>query len=169
MAVFLPITGAVIANTFYVNSVLAARDVTITLPEVTPQTTDIKAMGTMTLPIWPLIENMELSITKSGVDSRFRSMLTPEPAQLEARWVQTVTDANGATKEVGCKAFMKGSLSSIPSLGLTPGETSENDITYNITRYQLMIDGQEACLIDRLTGKCRIGGKDYASSMNNLL
>ena len=169
MAAFIPITGPVVANTFYVNNALAARDVAMTLPAVTPQATDIRAMGTMSLPIWPLVENMELSITKVGVDTGFRSMLTPEPTQLEARWVQTVTDANGATKEVGCKAFMKGSLGGIPGLGLEPANPSENDTTYNLTRYQLMVDGQEAFLIDRLAGICRINGKDYAESMNSML
>ena len=35
-------------------------------------------MGTMSLPIWQLIENMELAITKIGVDKGLRSMITPE-------------------------------------------------------------------------------------------
>lgn len=62
-----------VANTAYVDNTLVARDVAITLPEVTPQTSDTQAMGTLSLPIWQLLENMELAITKIGLDLGLRS------------------------------------------------------------------------------------------------
>ena len=169
MAAFIPFNGPVVANTAYVDNTLVARDVAITLPEVTPQSTDVQAMGTLSLPIWQLIENMEAAITKIGLDMGLRSMLRPEPLALETRWVQTVTDAGGSTKEVGCKAFMRGIPNKIPSMSDTVGETSENEVTMTLTRYQLFVDGQEMFLIDRLTGIVRIAGKDYAGALNNLL
>ena len=96
-------------------------------------------------------------------------MIRPEPLALETRWVQTVTDAGGATKEVGCKAFMRGIPNKIPSMSITVGEASENEVTMTLTRYQLFVDGQEMFLIDRLAGIVRIASKDYASALNNLL
>lgn len=165
---FMNINGPITADTIYVNNKLAARDVAITLPEVTAIAVDVQAMGTMSLPIWSMLDNMELAITKIGIDMGLRDMVTPDSQNYEARFVQTVTDANGNTTNVGCKAFIKGIANKIPGIAVTMGEASENEATVTVTRYQLMVDGQEMFLIDRLAGICRIGGKDYAN-VNNLL
>ena len=169
MAAFVNISGPIVANTAYVNNSLVARDVAATLPEVTPTTIDVQAMGTWSLPIWQLVEDMQFTITKIGVDMGLRSMLRPEPLNLELRFVQTVTDANGNTKNVGCKAFLKGIPASIPGIGVEIGSASENECTYSITRYQLMVDGAEHLLIDRLAGIMRIAGTDYAAGLVSLL
>ena len=169
MAAFLNIVGPIVANTAYVDNQLVARDVSTTLPEVTPITSDVQAMGTLSLPIWQLIENLELAITKIGVDMGLRSMIKPEPMSLELRWAHTVTDANGATRNIGCKAFMRGIPNKIPGIGVTIGEAAENECTYTLTRYQLVADGVEIMLIDRLAGILRIAGKDYMSGISNLL
>lgn len=169
MASFVDISGPIVADTAYVNNQLVARDVSATLPEVTPTAVDVQAMGTLSLPVWQLLDNMEFTITKIGVDKGLRSMIKPEPLNLELRFAQTVTDANGNTKNVGCKAFLKGIPSVIPGFGVEIGSTSENDCTYTITRYQLMVDGAEVLCIDRLASILRIAGTDYAAGLASLL
>lgn len=169
MAAFVNISGPIVANTAYVGNNLVARDVSATLPEITPTTVDVQAMGTWSLPIWQLVEDMQFSITKIGIDMGLRSMLKPEPLAMELRFVQTVTDANGATKNVGAKAFLKGIPASIPGIGVEIGSASENECSYSITRYQLVVDGVEMLMIDRLAGILRIGGTDYARGITNLL
>ena len=166
---FVNICGPVVADTAYIDNKLVARDTAVTLPEVTPTTADVAAMGTMSLPIWALLENMEASITKIGVDSGLRDAIKPDMKPIEFRWVQTVTDANGNTKNVGCKAFLKGIPTKIPGIGITIGEASENEVTFSVTRYGLFVDGAEMFLIDRLAGICRIGGKDYAGGISSML
>lgn len=169
MAGFVNICGPVVADTAYVNNQLVARDVSSTLPEVTPTTVDVQAMGTLSLPVWQLLDNLEFAITKIGVDMGLRSMIKPEPMNIELRWVQTVTDATGSSKNVGCKAFLRGIPNKIPGIGVEIGSTSENECTYTLTRYQLMVDGSEMLCIDRLAGILRIAGKDYASALSALL
>ena len=124
---FVDIFGAIVSDTTYVNNVLAAKDVEATLLEVAPVAAEVQAMGTMSLPIWQLIENMELAITKIGVDKGLRSMITPETQSLEMRFVQNVTDANGITKQKGCKAFFKCVPTKIPGITVTVGEASSNE------------------------------------------
>ena len=158
---FVNICGPVVADTAYSNGSLVARDVAITLPEVTPLTADLQAMGTFTLPIWQLLDNMEASLTKIGVDMGLRALIKPDMEPLEFRWVQTITDANGNTRNVGCKAFLRGIPNKIPGIGLEVGSASENEVTITVTRYNLFVDGQEMFLIDRLAGKCRIAGTEY--------
>ena len=168
MSKFMNICGPVIGTTVYSENKLVARDTAITLPEVTPLTADLQAMGTFSLPIWQLLEHMEATITKIGVDMGLRDIIKPDMKPLEFRWVQTVTDANGVTKNVGCKAFIKGIPNKIPGIGLTVGEASENECTIATTRYNLFVDGQEVFLIDRLAGVVRISGRNFAN-INSLL
>lgn len=165
---FVNICGPVVGTTAYCEGALVARDTAITLPEVTPVTADLQAMGTFSLPIWQLIENMETAITKIGADMGLRALIKPDMKPLEFRWVQTVTDANGTTKNVGCKAFIKGIPNKIPGIGVTVGEASENECTIATTRYNLFVDGQEMFLIDRLAGIVRIAGTNYGD-MNSML
>ena len=162
------ICGPVVADTVYSDNVLVARDVSATLPAVTPMTADLSAMGTLTIPIWQLIENMELAITKIGLDLGLRSLITPDMKPLELRWVQTVTDVSGNTKNVGCKAFLRGIPTKLPEVALEVGSASEHEVTLSLIRYNLFVDNQEMFLIDRLSGKVRIAGKDYAN-MDSML
>lgn len=168
MSKFVNICGPVVGVTVYSNNKLVARDTAITLPEVTPVTADIAAMGTLSLPIWQLLENMETAITKIGADMGLREIIKPDMKPLEFRWVQTITDANGVTKNVGCKAFIKGIPNKIPGIGITVGEASEIECTIATTRYNLFVDGTEVLLVDRLAGVVRIAGQNYAD-MNTLL
>jgi phage tail tube protein FII len=166
---FVNICGPVVADSVYSDNQLVARDVAVTLPEVTPMTADIQAMGTLSLPIWQLLEHMETAITKTGVDKGLGALIKPGMKPLEFRWVQTVTDANGTTKNVGCKAFIKGIPNKIPGIGLEVGATSEGEVTIATTRYALFVNGAEMFLIDRLAGIVRIDGVDYAGDLDAML
>lgn len=169
MSAFVKICGPVVADTVYCDNELVARDVSATLPEITPVTADVQAMGTLTIPVWQLIEHMETAVTKIGVDMGLRSLIKPDMKPIEFRWVQTVTDANGTTKNVGCKAFIKGIPNKIPGIGLEIGSTIENEVTLATTRYNLFVGGEEVLLIDKLAGICKIAGKDYAGDVGSML
>lgn len=165
---FMNINGAVVGATSYVNNQLVAKDVTFTLPEVTPLTVDLQATGTLSMPIWQLIENMETAITKIGIDMGLAALITPEPIDIEHRWVHTRTDANGKTTNIGCKAFLHCIPNKIPGIGVAVGEAGENECTATVTRYRLYTNGHELLCIDKLAGTVRINGKDY-SGINNML
>lgn len=166
---FINICGPVVADTVYCDGKQVARDVSGSLPEVTPMTADLSAMGTFSFPIWQRFENMEASITKIGVDLGLRALITPDMKPIEYRWVQTVTDANGITRNVGCKAFLRGIPNKIPGIGLEAGAPIESEVTLSLTRYNLFVDGVEMFLIDRLAGIVRIAGKDYAGDLKSML
>lgn len=166
---FVNICGPVIADTTYCENELVARDVAISLPEVVPMTADLNMMGTFSMPIWQLLEHMESSITKIGVDKGLRAMLKPEMKHFEHRWVQTVTDENGVTKNVGCKAFLRGIPNKLPGVNLEVGSATEAPCTIALVRYSLYVDGEEMFLIDRLAGIVRIAGKDYTGNIESML
>lgn len=166
---FMNINGPIVADTVYANNKLVAKDVEFTLPEVAPVMADVEAMGTMSFPIWARLDNMEMSITKIGLDLGLKAMLKPEMKPLEFRFPQEIVDQNGNTKVVACKAFVTCMNTKIPGIGVVPGEASSNELTMMVTRYQLYVNGGEYLLIDRLAGKVKIDGVDYASGVQSML
>lgn len=166
---FMNINGPIVADTAYCENVLVAKDVEITLPAVTPVMADVEAMGTMSLPIWQRVENMEMTVGKVGIDKGLAAMIKPGMKPLEFRFPQETVDANGNTKVVACKAFVKGMPTGIPEIGIVPGEAITNSTAFTVTRYQLFVDGKELFLVDRLANIVRINGKDYASDVQSML
>ena len=166
---WLDLKGPILADTVYIGGTLVAKDVTISLPAVTPVTADFKAMGTYTAPILGQIEAMEASITKIGIDLGLRNMMKLESKTIEIRWAQDVKQADGSTKTEGCKAFLRVVTKTIPGLSVDPGSQSENELGYAVSRYQLFVDGTEYWLIDQLNTILRVGGVDYAKDIRSLL
>jgi phage tail tube protein FII len=166
---FLDMKGPIVADTVYSDNQLCAKGATVKLPAITPLTGDFPAMGTMTLPIIGLLDSMELSITKIGIDLGLGKLSMLQKQNLEFRWVQTVVKADGSTSNEGCKAFIRGITKSVPGPSLEVGSATENELTYEVSRYQLFVGGVELVLIDRLSQILRINGVDYYSNIQSLL
>lgn len=166
---FLPIKGAVLANTVYKDGELVAKDVTVTLPTVTYRTAEHNALGVIELPMLGQIEAMEASVTKKGYDEGLAALAAPEAMNLEFRFVQDVIDSENVATPEGCKAFMRCVPKTLPGSDLEPGAVGDTQITFAVTRYQLIVGGVEVCLIDQLNGIQRINGTDYAKSIQSLL
>lgn len=169
MGKWLDIKGPVVADTVYSDGVLVAKDVSFTLPGIEFLTADVQAMGNLTVPLVGLIENMELTITKIGVDMGLSRLSRLEKQNLEFRWVQNVLKSDGTQSNEGCKAFVRTLPSALPELGVEVGSSTEGEITYNVTRQQVYANGTEYMCVDRLSQILRINGKDYMSTINNLL
>ncbi len=161
--------NAVLADTVYCDNKRVAQDVAVNLPAVNFLTTEVNAMGTMDVVLVGLIEAMEASVTKIGVDEGLGDLLTPEKHNFEFRWAQNVLKSDGTTKAEGCKAFLTGVSKGIPAVAVEPTSNIENEVTLAITRYQLYANGEEILCIDRLSQICRIRGKDYWSTISSML
>ena len=161
--------GTVVATSVYVDDTLAAEDVTISLPEVTLKTQTFNAMGDIEMPI-PLVEAMEATINKVGIDKGLFKLLTPEKHKIEVRWAQTVVKEDGSQEIEGCKVFITGIPKTFfPGGDIAPGENYEGAIPIAVTRYQKYVNGEETILVDKLKGQLKNNGKDYAKNINNLL
>ena len=169
MAKWLDIKGPVVADTVYSDNVLVAKDTAFTLPGIEFLTADVQAMGNMSVPLIGLLENMELAITKIGVDEGLGRMNKLKKQNFEFRWVQNVVKSDGSTSVEGCKAFVRTMPTGFPETGVEVGNAPEHENTYNVTRMQIYANGVEICCIDRLSQILRINGEDYMSKINNLL
>ncbi len=164
------VRGPVNADTAYCEGALVARNVTLTLPEVTHVLGTINtALGEAEIPLYGLIEAMEATIQKIGVDNGLVKICALKSKTIEFRWAQQVTKANGEIATEGCKAFLRFIPKVIPGIEVNPGDNVELEIPGSVTRYQLFCAGRELLLVDKLAGICRIDGVDYAGSLDSLL
>lgn len=162
--------GPVEADTIYVGGSLVATDSTVTLPEITFMTADVQAMGSMSIPLSNAIEDMEMSITKIGVDKNMTKLTAPGKKSIEVRWVQDVIKSDGTVNGEGCKAFLSVSPVTLhPGASLEIGSASENELTYKVFRYKLVVNGEEVLLVDRLAHTLKVNGKDYSKKYDSLL
>ncbi len=166
---WLDLKGAIVADTVYSESRLVGKDVGFTLPAVTLQTGDVQAMGTMSVPLIGLLDDMELAITKIGIDLGLSKLSRLEKQNLEFRWVQNVVKSDGSTGVEGCKAFVRCMPKALPGIGVELGSASENELTYGVSRLQIYCAGIEYLLVDRLSQILRVDGKDYMTSISTLL
>lgn len=169
MAKWQDIKGPVVADTVYSDNVLVAKDVAFTLPAMEFITADVQAMGNMSVPLIGLMENMELAITKVGLDAGLSRMLRMQKQNLEFRWVQNVVKSDGSTGVEGCKAFVRTMPGTAPEIGVEVGSAPEMETTYNVSRVQIYANGVEVCCVDRLACILRFNGVDYYSKIRNLL
>lgn len=165
----LDIKGAVVGATAYADNQLVGKNVTFTLPAITFLTADVKAMGDMSVPLIGLLEDLELAVTKIGVDKGLSRMNRLQKQNLEFRWAQNVIKPDGSSSVEGCKAFVRTMPSGIPEIGVEVGSSTEAENTYKVTRIQIFVAGEEFLLVDRLNSILKVGGKDYMKEINNLL
>lgn len=169
MSNWLDMKGPVVADTVYADNKLVAKDTTFTLPGIEFITADLQAMGNMTVPLIGLMNNLELSISKIGMDAGLSRMNRLEKQNFEFRWVQNVVKSDGSMAVEGCKAFVRTMPGSFPEMGVEVGNATEHENTYNVTRMQIYANGEEVVCVDRLSQILRINGKDYMKNIVNLL
>lgn len=169
MAGWIDIPGAVAGSTVYVGGKLVARNATCTLPEVTPTTVELKAGGTVEVPVPSQVDAMEATVTAGNPDESFAELCAPGAHEVEVRWAQQVVDKDGNSKTVGYKAFMRANGKTIPGVSIEVGEAGENEVTLGVTRYRLVKDGSEVLLIDQLNGIFTFAGVDYSGGVESLL
>ena len=169
MAKWLDIKGPVVADTVYADGVLVAKDTSFTLPGIEFMTADVQAMGNMSVPLIGLLENMELAITKIGIDNGLGRMNRLQKQNFEFRWVQNVVKSDGSTTTEGCKAFVRTMPGAFPETGVEIGSAPEQENTYNVTRMQIYANGEEILCVDRLSQILRINGEDCMKNIVSLL
>lgn len=169
MKKWVDVQGAVAESTVYDSKKLVGRSVSFTLPGMEFQTQEIKAMGTMEIPLIGMLNDMELTITKIGVDKGLAKLSRLETHDLEFRWVQNSVDSKGRVTPKGCKAYARTIPSTVPGIGVTPGEAGENEITYKCSMVKVFFDNYEVLAVDRLNQVLRVDGVDYYKDVENLL
>lgn len=159
--------GGVVHNRVFIDGVEVARDVAVTFPDIMMMTTEIQAMGTMTMPLPGLFESFELSITRDGIDKQYASMLAPKSHDIEIREAVSMYKADGTYGTVYIKTYAAGVPLNIPGGSSEIGSKRSPEIKYTLSKYQQYADGEELCNIDRLNQVFVVDGVDYMEDVRN--
>lgn len=175
MATFVPKAVTVEATSVYVDSTCVGNNMKVTLPEVSPSTTDVDGlMGTMAVPLLNTLEDMEMTITKVGSDENTYLLTSPGTKSITAKWVQDKVAADGTVSPVGCSAQVK-CMPKVysPEEELEIGSGTESDITFGVYEYKKTVDGRCVFWVNRLTSTLKVWNgkelKDYSSSFAKFL
>lgn len=162
--------GAILATSVYCGGKQIGVNVTITLPEVTPETTEANAAGgTIELPVCSKIAAMESTVSKQGVDPEWLQTLSHDPQELIANIVQQSVSPDGTSTTDHIKAFMRVALKSIPGIEASYGEASENELPFSVFSYRLVINGRTYLHADPVNAIYKVNGKDYMSKITSML
>jgi phage tail tube protein FII len=163
------IDGAVSGSSMRINGHAAGNNIKIQLPDITSPTADYNVMGTMSLPVPTILDNMEITATKAGFDRNSARLLTYGSNSIEYRWTQMEVAEDGSQKEVFCRAYLRVVCSGAGGLSLEVGSTPESDFTMTVTRYQMFYKDEEMWLIDRMGPTFRVNGVDRCKFQKSVL
>ncbi len=169
MAGWIDITGAIAGSTVYTNGKLTARNANFTLPEITFTTVELKAGGTVELPVPGNVDAMEATVTVANPDENFAELCSPGSKDVEVRFALQSVGSDGNSKLDGYKAFMRANGKTVPGISGEVGSTPENEATLGVTRLRLVKNGAEILLIDQLNGIFKFNGVDYSGGVEALL
>ena len=138
---------------------------TLEMPQIQCMTETLSGSG-----IAGEIENPTIGITQSMTCKMTFTSITPEvfkaldwtqPALFEC-WsaLQVTDDATGARTSIPYKVNVLGRAKSFPLGTQEQGKKHGNELELEITRLEVILDGQEKLLIDKLNFLHRVNGTD---------
>lgn len=126
--------------------------------------------GEIDLPAYLALNSMEgaMGFTQSNDD--VVELFTPVAHKIEVRWVaETLNSATGNMEICAYKELIT-MLPKAMDLGELENNTAnENELTYEVLAYELIIEGKSKIKIDKLNNVLKINGTDYASKVRNAL
>jgi len=159
--------GGLVHNRVIIDGEEVARDVQVTHPDLNMMTTEISAMGTMTMPLLGLFENFELTISRDGIDKPMAKLVSPKSHEIEIREAVSKYNSDGTFGTQILKTYATGVPSVIPGGTSEIGSKRTPELKYSLTTYTQYADGEELYNIDRLNLVCRIDGQDYLEDIRN--
>ncbi|WP_300807638.1 phage major tail tube protein [uncultured Desulfovibrio sp.] len=143
---------------------------TLELPQIAYMTETLSGSG-----IAGEIENPTIGITQSiSVKATFTS-ITPEVFEtldwtqnaLYECWsaLQVTDDATGQRSSVPYRVNFVGRLKGFPLGSMEQGKKHGNELELEVTRLEVMLDGQEKLLIDKLNFLHRVNGTDMLGTV----
>lgn len=143
---------------------------TMELPQVQHMTETLSGSG-----IAGEIENPTIGITQSMTCKMTFTSITPEVFRA-MDWtqnalfecysaLQVTDDATGVRDSVPYRINVLGRAKSFPLGSLEQGKKHGNEIELEVTRLEVLLDGEEKLLIDKLNFIYRVNGKDLLGNV----
>lgn len=168
----LPIKGCslwLLENDKPVTSTPQADNISITIPSIEFETTDIGIMGTVSIPDFSRVGNLQLTATIAidNPDSRVLKRVGHQSWMI--RYCTSSMNVNTGLEELSSYTIKaSGYITSIPNAEVNQGAENTGDIVMNLMSFQKLHDTDVEINIDRMAGKLEISGINYASEISSL-
>ena len=127
-------------------------------------------MGEIDLPTLNAIAAMEGEITFNHANEGVIGLATPQVHTIEVRWVTNVLNSSTGNMEIKASKEIISYLPKNFELGeIENNETNESTLTYEILKYEYIMNGQSKIKTDKLNNVYMINGKDYSAQVRNAL
>ena len=132
--------------------------VKLTLPELkwkTDTMTGAGIGGDIDVPLYGLAEAMSCQIDLRSVSTH----------KIEARFNRNVMKSDGSVIKAGTKVFMTGFSAGLSAGSVQRGSAMEGNASLSVYRYRWVEDGQELFLVDQVSQKVKVKGRDYSDAL----
>lgn len=151
-----------------ITSTPQADNIAITIPTIEFETTDLNIMGTMSIPDFTRIGNLQLTATIAIDNPDSRPLKRVGQQSWLIRYCTAYVDvATGLDVIEGYEIKASGYVTSIPNAEVNQGSENTGDIVMNLTSIRKMHGADVELDIDRMHGKIEISGINYTTELSN--
>lgn len=148
----------------------AAIDVSITLPSIEFESTDVQLMGSLSVPDTTRLGNLQISATLEADNPKTRTLVGAGLKKWRISWTENILEPTGLQSVRGFTVFATGYVGAIPEGAKEIGGQATADYTMNcISIYKKDSTGYVSYDIDRTKGKLIVDGIDYRKEINDFL
>lgn len=166
------VSGNVIAQKLLDDGVETDDNVSVQLPSVETEASDIKGagiLGTINMPTTGQIGSMVVSIGMKSINKKASNLARPGIHNLELRFAKDVMSTSGQMVPQGSKIFITGVMKKYDPGKVENSATMDGSVDLEVIRYRQIIDGEETLLIDKKNYIYKVNGVDYMSSVKAIL
>lgn len=145
-----------------------------TLPEIEPGVEEIKGysgmVGSIELPEWSNIGNLELAMKFSTIPEKGTHIMIPTGIAVKLNWGESYVDEKGSDLSYDSYAvYASGFPKNIPGSEKQKGEKSEYEFKMSCRTYKMIKNGVTIIEYDPLNTKICVNGKNYADALKNAM
>lgn len=153
------------------NELLGMADVT--LPEMSPATTEVSGAGIagkFTAPFIGQMEALSLTLNFKTVNENATSLLEPRSHMIDVRGTQQVWNATaGEFEEQAVKAVMVVIPTKNSDGKLAPSSPTDGSLEFSVSYYALYLDGVQQKEFDQFNYIYKVNGVDYLAKQRKNL
>ena len=161
---------AVVADKLLCGDQVIADYIKCTLPEIKWKTSTFTGggiAGDIEVPLQGLAEAMNTQVDVRALGSENLGLLmSPGLKNLEYRFNRNMVLDSGKVITAGTRIYLTGMSTGMTGGNIERGATMEGNVTFSVTRFRWVEDGQELFLIDQLNQIYKVNGKDHSNILS---
>lgn len=166
------VSGNIIAHGLYDDGIKIDDNVSVQLPPIELQSSEVKGagiMGTIDMPSFGQVGSMLFTVNMRSINKNASNLAKPGMHNLEVRFVKDVITANNQKIAEGSKIFISGMNKKYDPGKVENGTTMDGSSDFEVLRYRQVINGEETVLIDKKNYIFKVNGVDYMEQIRAAL